>query len=114
MSSTPPSTTQQASPLTPATPTSPTSPVLPSASLSVPSPSATGGLEADIARLQKGFRDLVELVENSFLANQVSLDEIKKSIKHIPVTLKHQLSDCFREEFLNLIGTKRIEELVYR
>ena len=65
----------------------------------------------DIARMEKGFNELVEMAESSFIKNQVSVENIKKSIKRIPLTLKSILGDSFRDQALSFLESKRIEQL---
>lgn len=56
----------------------------------------------------------MDLVENSFLDNQVSLREIQRSIKHIPITLKLQLDDCFRDKASRFLMTEGVTELFFQ
>ena len=79
---------------------------------SLPPPSSQVERTAeDIARMEKGFNDLVEMAESSFIKNQVSVENIKKSIKRIPLTLKSILGDSFRDQALSFLESKRIEQL---
>ena len=47
--------------------------------------------------MNKKFEELVETVEDSFLACGVSVVKMQRSIKHIPISLKLQLGEYFRE-----------------
>ena len=64
--------------------------------------------------MEKSFRDLVEMTEESFISNQVSVDKIKKSIKHIPLTLKRLMGDCFLDQASSFLKSQGIEELFLR
>ena len=60
------------------------------------------GLEDRIARLEKDFEELVDLMEESFIENRVSLIKVQKSLKHIPISLKMDLDGYFQKEIFNI------------
>lgn len=70
----------------------------------------TGGLQEKIAYLERSFEYLVDEIEDSFIQNRVSL-KIQKSLKHVPVSLKLQLGEYFKEQSAKFLRTKSIEEL---
>ena len=68
------------------------------------------GLADRIARLKEGFEDLVDSIEQSFKQN-VSLDTLQKSIKHIPVSLKRDLGDYFCDKTEQILSARSIKSL---
>ena len=52
-------------------------------------------LEQDISRMKDMFEDLVDSVEDSFQSNEVSLEKLKRKLKHIPMSLQLQLGEYF-------------------
>ena len=60
------------------------------------------GLEDRIARLEKDFEELVDLIEESFIDNRVSLIKVQKSIKHIPISLKMDLGEYFQDKVISI------------
>lgn len=68
-------------------------------------------LEEKIARLQKEFEDLVDSIENSFINNHVPLEKIQKAAKHIPISLKCDMGDFFRNE--QILKTTSMRELFF-
>lgn len=69
------------------------------------------GLEERMAKLEREFEDFVDSIEESFIKHRVSLKRIQNQIKHIPVSLKHQLGDYFIEYSAKILKTKSIQEL---
>jgi hypothetical protein len=63
--------------------------------------------------MEKQFEGLVEAVEESFLKRCVSVVKMQKSIKHIPISLKLQLGEFFREQASHLFQAKSVEEIFY-
>lgn len=53
----------------------------------------------------------MDSIEDSFVENHVPLQRIQKSIKHIPVSLKFQLGEYFRDQTSKILNTKSIQEL---
>ena len=47
--------------------------------------------------MNKKFEELIETAEDSFVTHGVSVVKMQRSIKHIPVSLKLQLGEYFRE-----------------
>ena len=68
------------------------------------------GLEDRIAKLKEDFEELVDSTEDSFIDN-VPLRKIQRSIKHIPVSLKRDLGDCFQNEVSKILNTPSVENL---
>ena len=68
----------------------------------------------DIARMEKDFDNLLDKTEKSFLNNEVSVIDIKRSIKCIPLTLKTLLGDCFRNQAASFWKSEGIEELFFQ
>ena len=69
------------------------------------------GLEDRIARQAKEFDYLVNSIEDSFLENHVSLIDIKKSIKNIPISLKRDLGSYFRNEIPDILKAESLESI---
>ena len=69
------------------------------------------GLEDRIARLNKDFEDLVDTIEESLIENGVPLAKIQRSIKHIPVSLKRDLGDYFRDGASSILKADSIRSL---
>ena len=69
------------------------------------------GLEDRIAKLKEDFEELVDSIEESFIENGVPLTKIQKSIKHIPVSLKRDLGDYFRDETSDILKADSIGRL---
>ena len=69
------------------------------------------GLEDRIAKRSKDFDDLVNSIEDSFITNGVSLVDLKKSIKNIPVSLKRDLGDYFRDKTEQILNARSIKSL---
>ena len=69
------------------------------------------GLQERIVTLQEDFEELVDSIEESFIENSVSLINIQRSIKHIPVSLKRDLGDYFRNETSDILKADSIRSL---
>ena len=69
------------------------------------------GLEDRITKLKEDFEDLVDTIEESFIENGVPLTKIQRSIKHIPVSLKRDLGDYFRDETSSILKADSIRSL---
>ena len=67
-----------------------------------------------ISKMEKSFDNLLEMTEESFLKHKVSVIDIKKSIKRIPLTLKTLLGDCFRNRASSFLKSEGIEELFFQ
>ena len=57
------------------------------------------------------FDNLVNSMEDSFIANGVSLTDLKKSIKNIPISLKRDLGDYFCDKTEQILSARSIESL---
>ena len=76
-----------------------------------PGTSCSTGLEDRIARQVKEFDHLVNSIEDSFIENRVSLIDIKKSIKNIPISLKRDLGSYFRKEIPEILKAETLESI---
>jgi hypothetical protein len=63
--------------------------------------------------MEKQFEDLVEAVEESFLEHGVSVEKMRRSIKHIPTSLKLQLGEFFMEQSSHLFKAKSVQEMFH-
>ena len=62
----------------------------------------------EIVLVNKKFEELVETVEDSFLACGVSVVKMQRSIKHIPMSLKLELGEYFIEHSLKIFKADSI------
>lgn len=89
-------------------------PQLPPSAMSpsqLPTSLSTSNLEEEIGMMEGKFEELVETIEDSFLECSVSVVKIKRLIKHIPMSLKLQLGEYFREHTSPIIKANSVEEI---
>ena len=69
------------------------------------------GLEDRIVKQLNNFGDLVNSIEDSFITNGVSLKDLKKSIKNIPISLKRDLGYYFCDQTEHILNARSIQSL---
>ena len=69
-------------------------------------------LEREIKKLVKRFENIVEAFEESLIENNVSIKKLRRSIKHIPVSLKLQLGEYFCKQTSKIFRAESIEQLI--
>ena len=69
-------------------------------------------LESEIKKLEKRFENIVEAFEESLIENNVSVKKLRRSIKHIPVSLKLQLGEYFYDQTFKIFRAESIEQLI--
>ena len=64
-----------------------------------------------VEEMERKFEDLVEAIEESFLERGVSVVNMQRSIKHMRMSLKRQLADCFYEYVSHIFKLDSIEKM---
>ena len=63
-------------------------------------------------KLKKRFENIVESFEGTLLKNKVSVEKLRGSIKHIPVSLKRQLGEYFCDQTFKIFRAESIKQLI--